>query len=74
MPALVDLGLVPNLQAVVGLPIAEIVRRAAVVSADGQFAVRVPYGNGTRYAWGSETVKNRSMDLVFYNLPIEVAR
>jgi hypothetical protein len=44
MPSLVDLGLAPNLQAVVGLPMAEIVRRAAMVSADGHFAARVGGG------------------------------
>jgi exodeoxyribonuclease-1 len=49
MPSLVDLGLAPNLQAVVGLPMAEIVRRAAVVSADGQFAARVGRAMEQRY-------------------------
>jgi exodeoxyribonuclease-1 len=49
MPALIDLGLAPGLQAVVGLPIAEIVRRAAVVSADGQFATRVGVAMAQRY-------------------------
>jgi exodeoxyribonuclease-1 len=49
MPALVDLGLAPNLQFAVGLPPAEIVRRAAVVSADGQFAARVGRAMEQRY-------------------------
>jgi exodeoxyribonuclease-1 len=41
MPALVDLGLVGDLQGAIGLPTAEVVRRAAVLSADGQFAAQV---------------------------------
>ena len=50
MPALVDLGLAGDLQGTIGLPKAEVVRRAAVVAADGQFAARV----GTRQ-WNSAT-------------------
>ena len=49
MPALVDLGLVGDLQCLIGLPPAEIVRRAAVVSADGQFAARVGKAMEQRY-------------------------
>ena len=49
MPSLVDTGLAPDLQAAIGLPLAEIVRRAAVVSADGQFAVRVGKAMEQRY-------------------------
>ncbi|MFD1157933.1 exonuclease domain-containing protein [Roseovarius aestuarii] len=41
MPALVDPGLAPDLPATIGLHLPEIVRRAAVVSADNQFAARV---------------------------------
>jgi exodeoxyribonuclease-1 len=41
MPALVDLGIAGDLQDTIGLPTAEIVRRAAVVATDGQFAARV---------------------------------
>lgn len=41
MPAVVDTALAPDLPAAIGLPMPEIVRRAAVVSADGQFAARV---------------------------------
>lgn len=41
MPAVFDVALAPDLQGAVGLPTAEIVRRAAVVSADGQSAARV---------------------------------
>jgi exodeoxyribonuclease-1 len=49
MPAVVDPGLVPDLYATVGLPMAEIVRRAAVVAADGQFAARVGAAMAQRY-------------------------
>jgi exodeoxyribonuclease I len=49
MPALVDLGLVGDLQGVLGLPKAEVVRRAAVVAADGQFAARVGLAMQQRY-------------------------
>lgn len=49
MPALVDLALALDLPAVIGLPMAEIVRRAAVVSADGQFAARVGKAMEQRY-------------------------
>lgn len=49
MPALVDPGLAPDLQAATGLPMAEIVRRAAVVSADGPFAARVGVAMEQRY-------------------------
>jgi len=49
MPALVDPGLAPDLQAAAGLPMAEIVRRAAVVSADGHFAARVGVAMAQRY-------------------------
>lgn len=49
MPALVDPGLAPDLQAATGLPMAEIVRRAAMVSADGQFAARVANAMAERY-------------------------
>jgi len=49
IPAVVDLALAPDLQAAVGLPMAEIVRRAAVVSADGQFAARVGVAMAQRY-------------------------
>ncbi|WP_108861475.1 exonuclease domain-containing protein [Ruegeria sp. Alg231-54] len=49
MPALVDVALAPDLPAVIGLPMAEIVRRAAVVSADGQFAARVGRAMEQRY-------------------------
>ena len=41
MPALVDPGFAPDVQAAVGFPMAEIIRRAAVVSTDGPFAARV---------------------------------
>jgi exodeoxyribonuclease I len=49
MPALFDPGLAPDLQAATGLPLAEIVRRAAVVSADGHFAARVGGAMAQRY-------------------------
>ena len=49
MPALVDPGLAPDLQAAAGQPKAEIVRRAAVVSANGQFAARVGVAMAQRY-------------------------
>lgn len=49
MPALVDLGLVGDLQVAIGLPTAEVVRRAAVLSADGQFAARVGMAMQQRY-------------------------
>ncbi|MFX0546123.1 exonuclease domain-containing protein [Roseovarius sp. S1116L3] len=49
MPALVDLGLVGDLQGAIGLPTAEIVRRAAVVAADGLFAARVGVAMQQRY-------------------------
>jgi exodeoxyribonuclease I len=41
MPALVELGWVWDLLDAIGLPTTEVVRRAAVVAADGQFAARV---------------------------------
>lgn len=44
MPALVDLDLVGDLRGAIGLPIAEVVRRAAVVAADGQFTARLGAG------------------------------
>jgi exodeoxyribonuclease-1 len=50
MPALVDLGLVGDVQGAIGLPTAEIIRRAAVVAADGQFAARVGVAMQQRYA------------------------
>lgn len=49
MPALVGLGLVGDLQGAIGLPTAEVVRRAAVLSADGQFAARVGVVMQQRY-------------------------
>lgn len=49
MPALVDLGLLGDLQGAIGLPTAEVVRRAAVLSADGQFAARVGVVMQQRY-------------------------
>ncbi|SMX25034.1 exonuclease domain-containing protein [Boseongicola aestuarii] len=49
MPALVDLGLVGDVQGAVGLSPAEIARRAAVVSADGQFVARVGWAMEQRY-------------------------
>lgn len=49
MPALVDLGLAPQLQAATGLPLAEIVRRATVVSADSHFSARVGVAMEQRY-------------------------
>lgn len=49
MPALIDVALAPDLPANIGLPMAEIVRRAAVVSADGQFAARVGKAMEQRY-------------------------
>ncbi|WP_071691551.1 exonuclease domain-containing protein [Nioella sediminis] len=49
MPAVIDTALAPDLPAVIGLPMAEIVRRAAVVSADGQFAARVCRAMERRY-------------------------
>ena len=49
MPALVDLGLVGDLQDTLGLPTAEVVRRAAVVSADGLFAARAGKAMEQRY-------------------------
>ena len=47
--ALVDQGLVGDLQCAIGLPTAEIVRRAAVMAADGQFAARVGVAMEQRY-------------------------
>ncbi|NOC84537.1 exonuclease domain-containing protein [Ruegeria sp. HKCCD6428] len=49
MPALVETALAPDLPAAIGLPMAEIARRAAVVSADGQFAARVGKAMEQRY-------------------------
>ena len=49
MPALVELGLIVNPQTEIGLPEAEIVRRAAVVSSDEQFARRVDKALEKRY-------------------------
>ena len=49
MPALVDLGLAPDVQGAVGLPMAEIIRRAALVSADAQFAARAGLAMEQRY-------------------------
>lgn len=49
MPALLDIALSPNPPATIGLPMAEIVRRAAVVSADSQFAARVGQAMEERY-------------------------
>jgi len=49
MPAVVDVDLAPELTSAVGLPMAEIVRRAAVVSADGHFAARVGKAMAQRY-------------------------
>ncbi len=49
MPALVDVAITPDLPAVIGLPMTEIARRAAVVSADGQFAARVGKAMEQRY-------------------------
>lgn len=49
IPALVDLGLVGDLQDAIGLPKAEVVRRAAVVAADGQFAARAAVAMQKRY-------------------------
>ena len=49
MPAVVDTALAPDLPAVIGLSMAEIVPRAAVVSADSQFAARVGRAMEQRY-------------------------
>ncbi|MDG1431650.1 MAG: exonuclease domain-containing protein [Paracoccaceae bacterium] len=49
MPALVELDLVGDLQGAIGLPPAEIVRRATVVSADGHFTARVGVAMAQRY-------------------------
>ncbi|AML50185.1 hypothetical protein [Falsihalocynthiibacter arcticus] len=49
IPALVDLGLAPDLETATDLPLTEIVRRAAVMSADGHFAVRVGMAMAQRY-------------------------
>lgn len=49
MPAIVDPALVADLQDAVDLPMAELVRRAAVVTADGQFAARVGKAMEQRY-------------------------
>jgi len=49
MPAVVDLSLVGDLQGALGLSKAEVVRRAAVVAADGQFAARVGVAMQQRY-------------------------
>jgi exodeoxyribonuclease-1 len=49
MPAIVDPALVADLQGVVGLPMAEIVRRAVVVTSDDQFAARVGVAMEQRY-------------------------
>lgn len=49
MPALLDLGLAPDLQAAVGQPMAEIIRRAAAVSADDPFAARLGVAMEQRY-------------------------
>jgi exodeoxyribonuclease-1 len=49
MPALVELGLAGDLQDAIGPSTAEIVRRAAVVAADSQFAARVGGAMAQRY-------------------------
>ncbi|CUH45461.1 exonuclease domain-containing protein [Ruegeria atlantica] len=49
MPAVVDVALSPDLPAANDLPMAEIVRRAAVVSADGHFTARVGVAMAQRY-------------------------
>jgi exodeoxyribonuclease I len=49
MPALFDMGLAPNLQAEIGIPMAEIARRAAVVSTDDRFGARVGMAMEQRY-------------------------
>jgi exodeoxyribonuclease I len=49
MPALVDMDLAAELHAAIGLPMAEIVRRAAAVAADGLFTARVGKAMEQRY-------------------------
>ncbi|WP_319824428.1 exonuclease domain-containing protein [Thalassovita sp.] len=49
MPALVDLGLVGDLEGAIGLPKAEVVRRATIVAADDRFAARVGMVMQQRY-------------------------
>lgn len=49
MPAVVEVTLAPDLPANIGLPMEEIVRRAAMVSTDSQFAKRVGAVMARRY-------------------------
>jgi exodeoxyribonuclease-1 len=49
MPIVIDFDIAPSLPNAIALPMAEIVRRAAMVAADEQFAVRVATAMAQRY-------------------------